>query len=487
MTNLNIEKTFADHLEENPVNSSSELVPRAISFSASSLKRVNIDRHSNIITNHALSSEQSDAAQWAASISNDDFYQSILSTASERGEIDLGTKGFTCRHSLTLDYATWLIGKHQVFGNVLILQSNYAYEAVLFDSLCLYVIQPQGIGQDRALGILIGQLQWPIHKSKIASYLSSCPRFAGINLSYPSPFHNITFGHTGLLSLHMKDLSLRTSAHILKGHTWFDPTHLFPSVISSVSEFEPKGLFLELSFAEPVFFCKVGHLYRTAAIENRMLDIALLASSIHASASLQSLTGLERKPQFCVWVGLTSGKRHLVNESEIVLATLEQLEKKKSIEYIFIDGWTGSSCKSEESDKTVIPGIYAEHDAEALRLANAIEHKLPNAKVKSLVGLTYEHKVAAALLCKFSITSAYTSSFVPARVCSLPGVIHSSNSGRPTLNMHIWRKSSMVPESITFDIIPESNDINPLDYSYKIAESAYTDWLSTIVNDRIIF
>lgn len=487
MISLNIEKAFAEHLEKSPVSLSSELVPRAISFSASIFKRVNIDRFSNIISNQALSSEESDAVQWAASISNDDFYTNILSSASERGEIILDTKDFTCRHSLTLDYSTWLIGQHPVYGNVLVLQSNYAYEAVLFDCLSLYVIQPQGIGQDRALGILIGQLQWPIHKSRIARYLSSSPRFAGINLSYPSPFHNITFGHTGLLSLHMKNLSPRTAVHILKGHTWFDPTHLFPSVVSSVSEFEPKGQFIELSSADPVFFCKVGHLYRTAAIENRMLDIAFLASSVHYSASLQSLIGLERKPQFCVWVGLTSGKRLLVNESSIILATLEQLEKRKSIEYVFIDGWTGSSCKSEESDKTVIPALYAEHDTEALRLANAIEYRFPNARVKSLVGFTYEHKVAAALLCKFSITSAYTSSFVPARVCSLPGVIHSSNSGRPTLNMHIWRKSSMVPESITIDVIPNSNDINPLDYSYEIVESSYADWLSKIVTDKVSF
>ena len=182
-----------------------------------------------------------------------------------------------------------------------------------------------------------------------------------------------------------------------------------------------------------------------------------------------------------LWLGLTSGKRLLLNEQEVVLATVEALMVSEGLNCVFIDGWTGSSALL---DKAVIasdtPAGYESHASEAQQCTEAINQRWPDLKVRSLVGLPYEYKVAVGLLCRFSLTSAYTSSVIPARVCSLPGVIHSSKVGRQMIDMHIWRHSEFVPDELITDRLDPNANINPLDVDYLIDVNGYAQWLAML-------
>jgi hypothetical protein len=104
--------------------------------------------------------------------------------------------------------------------------------------------------------------------------------------------------------------------------------------------------------------------------------------------------------------------------------------------------------------------------------------------VRSLVGLPYEYKVAVGLLCRFSVTSAYTSSVIPARVCSLPGVVHSSRVGKQMIDMHIWRHSEFVPDALITDKLDPDANINPLDADYLIDIRGYSQWLSVLMKQQ---
>ncbi|MFZ4565794.1 MAG: hypothetical protein ACOYMY_04960 [Prochlorococcaceae cyanobacterium] len=429
------------------------------------------------------------ALEWMQRIENDDFMLEIgESLSTQRQSLMLRRTELCINHSLTTGFATWLLGTHPEFGSVLVLQLNYALEAILFEELDLYLLAPQGIEQAWSLASLWGMLMTntlytPRFEESLSRYLKTMPAFGGLNLSYHSPFHTMTFGHAGLLKFHLGGYDLRAKARVVNNHLWFDASRLFPTVVAETTEFTPTGRFIEIEAMEPVFHCKVGQLYRVSnTVDHRMLDLAYLATSSTYIPTVRESLELGDGVIRGLWVGLTSGKRQLLNELEIVLATVEALIANDGINCVFIDGWTGSSVVLNKDEKvTDTPSGYESHTAEAEACTKAINQRWPSLMVRSLVGLPYEYKVATGLLCKFSLTSAYTSSVIPSRVCSLPGVIHSSRVGREVMNMHIWRHSEFVPDELITDrLVPEAN-INPLDADYLIDISCYSQWLNRLI------
>ncbi|MFM7230173.1 MAG: hypothetical protein ACKO2F_11130 [Cyanobacteriota bacterium] len=435
-----------------------------------------------------LTGQQQEVVAWVQSLDNNAWMLEIGESLSKgRQGLNLKSAELKINHSLTTDFSTWLLGEHGRFGSVLVLQLNYALEAILFDDLDLYVLAPQGIQQGLSLASLWGQLasntlHTPGFGASLKKYLESGPKFGGLNVSYHSPFHTMTFGHPGLLKYHLQGYDLRAKALVVKNHLWFQAAHLFPTVVSEAKEFTPTGRFLELEAASPVFFCKVGDLYRLNNTEgHRLLDLAYLAVSTAYIPTVRNLLQLGDGAVKGLWVGLTSGKRQLLNEQEVVLATVETLMDTGSLSCTFIDGWTGSSSLLEHGETTPsTPAGYESHGAEADACRDAINKRWPALKVRSLVGLPYEYKVAAGLLCSYSLTSAYTSSVIPARVCSLPGVIHSSRVGRQMIDMHIWRHSEFVPDELITDQLEPEADINPLDADYMIDVNEYSRWLAAL-------
>lgn len=420
-----------------------------------------------------LSKEQSNAIEWANRLDNPLIYIDICKSIETNGKVRLDQGSFLACHSLSLNTNTWLLGSHQEFGSVYLLQSNYSLEAILFNDLSLYAICRNGIDQLNSLGSLIGQCEWPHHREWLAHYLTTSPKFAGFNQTFPSPFHNIVFGHTGLLQVYYANICLRAPAYILSKHAWFDPSRLFPTVIQKTVEISHSSSFLECLCDHPVFHVKIAHVYRTAAAENLWLDSTLLSSSV-------SLHQPPSNTEFSLWIGLTSGKRSLLNECDIIIALLSQLNILHRVNTVFIDGWTGSSTESSIMQAEA-PVLYESHNNEFLNISTALSREFPGIIVNSMIGLSYEQKVSICCSCNFSFTSAYTASIVPSRFCGIPGVIHSSNAGLPFLNMHIWKSSSFVPPSCITDVSSQDTRLDPLDSSYKIDLAAFNTWIKPIL------
>jgi hypothetical protein len=432
------------------------------------------------------------AITWMRQIENNSFASDIgASLVRSHTGLQLDNIGLSISHSLTLDCVTWLLGHHSLFGDVLVLQLNYCIEAILFDDLSLYVHAPQGVKQNTSLAsfwyIFTANIQFTVDfESLLDNYLISSPKFAGINFSYHSPFHTIAFGHGGLLHYHMLGYELRAKAHVLKDHMWFQPAHLFPAIIAEASEFSPTGKFLELGTELPQFYCKVGDFYNAAnTTHNRLVDLACLASSSPYSKSVRRKLQLDESRIKGLWVGLTSGNRQLVNELDIVLNTVEALVKHNGINVVFIDGWTASSANLERDDiLQEAPEGYRGHSLEVQNYEKAIKERWPDLSVKSLLGLPYEYKVCVGLFCRFSLTSAYTSSIIPSRVCGVAGVVHSSNTGREFIDMHIYKNSEFAPEYITTDILETDSSIDPLNTNYALDPDGYSEWLEGVLLRR---
>ena len=129
-----------------------------------------------------------------------------------------------------------------------------------------------------------------------------------------------------------------------------------------------------------------------------------------------------------------------------------------------------------DSESGLEPELYKGHADEYIQIEKKIMAHFPGIKCISLLGKSYEKKILVAAGCHLSLTSAYTASVVPSRICGLPGIVHTSNAGLGGLNMHIWRKALIVPPDIIFDHdVPPNQD--PVDTSYEIVESKFEVWL----------
>lgn len=460
---------------------------------ADEISTVQLNEHSHsTVVNQGPAEVPLTAMTWVKGIDNDrlmlEMGASLMNSA--RG-LTLASIDVVCHHSLTTDFATWLLGHHPSFGRVLLLQLNYTVEAVLLDDLGVYLLCPQGIQQTWSLASFYGAVasnieHTPGFEATLDRYLLAQPHFAGLNLSYHSPFHTMTFGHTGLLQYHLAGHDLHATAHVVADHLWFEPAHLFPTVVNHTKTFTPTGRFLELEAEEPVFFCKVGQLYRVDDTRiHRLVDLAYLAASSPYQTTMRKRFALGNGDLRALWVGLTSGKRALKNELEVVVETVAALQANDGLDAVFIDGWTGPSTQLEEEHLTMTtPAGYEQHAGEADSCRRALQQRWPELAVHSLVGLPYEHKVATGLLCTFSLTSAYTSSVIPARVCSLRGVIHSSRAGRQMIDMHIWRHAEFVPDELVTDNLNSDETINPLDANYSLDVRGYAGWLRQLIGQQ---
>ncbi|QPN65836.1 hypothetical protein [Synechococcus sp. CBW1006] len=379
----------------------------------------------------------------------------------------MSASGFECCHSLTTADSTWLLGKHLEFGEIAILQRNFSLEAVFFDDLSLLVL-------------IDGRLQVQMFTNMIhivfrnfadiENYLMSVPTFGGLNFTFPNPLHTICFGHSALLAIQNNGIALGTTAWCKESSLWFNPSNAFPSVVRNINLVSTmKSPFLELTTGNPIFLLKAAHKYNPFDDDlNRKLDLELLGSSCRSKV-------VPSAGNFKIWLGLTSGKRSLVNELDVMLVLAGLLIDKFSLSEIVVDGWTSSSDSDSKAREVNEPSVYKSHSSEYEAIMKAIRKAYPDCLVRSLIGISYEEKVLEALGCSFSFTSGFTASIVPSRICALPGIVHCSNRGKGLLKTHIHRKSLMVPSHIIEDQ-PHDSSVHPADTSYKIKLDDFVQW-----------
>lgn len=410
---------------------------------------------------------------WGASLSHADFYRQLGDAVARSGTIDLPELELSGSHSLTWRDATWLLLHHQRFGEVAVLQRNFSCEAVLFVEQDLFLIRREGRAQELILQQMLRNAL--LKQDAVRTYLNSKTTFGGFNFTFPNPFHTINYGHTALYRLAQDPLLLRTTAWVDRACAWFDPSVAFPTLVADVQEVPlPSTTFLELAASEPMLLIKPGHVYRNNEEPlNRQVELTLLAASGAARP--------KRDDGFRLWLGLTSGKRSLVNETPLMVALVDMLVQQRQLHEVVIDGWTGSSITDITENET--PQAYQSHRTEYEAMREAIQTRVPQVTVTSLIGRSYEQKLVEALGCKFFCTSAYTASILPSRFCAMEGVVHTSNRGLPHLRMHIHRRASFVPTTLVKDEAFE-DDLHPLDTSYSIPIEPFLKWVQEQVLNR---
>jgi hypothetical protein len=413
------------------------------------------------------------ACDWGASLSHDDFYRQLAAALERTGTIDLPELGLNGRHSLSWRDSTWLLLWHEQFGDVAVLQRNFSCEAVLFADLHLFLIRREGRLQEQILHQMLRNVL--LRQEAVKTYLKSLPTFGGINFTFPNPFHTINYGHTALYRLAQDPLLLRTKVWVDPANAWFDPSVAFPTVVAGLCAVPtPCPTFIELTTPEPIFLFKPAHVYRKHEEPlNRQVELALLAAS--GAAQPRPAAG------FRLWLGLTSGKRSLVNERSLMAALVELLVKNRHLNEVIIDGWTGSSMKDAVMEEA--PPGYSSHAEEFEQMRGAILERAPQVTIRSLIGRNYEEKLQEALGCGFFCSSAYTASILPSRFCAMGGVVHTSNRGLPHLRMHIHRRSLFVPKELVFDE-PFEEGLHPLDTSYRVAEEPFLRWVEQVISDH---
>jgi hypothetical protein len=415
-----------------------------------------------------LTETAAEAVAWGCALSRDNLYLEVGKALQKSGSIDLPDLKVSGRHSLTWRDATWLLMQHVMWGEVAILQRNFSCEAVLFSDLGLLLIRREGRLQQEILYQMLRNVL--LKQDEVMEYLSSKPTFGGINFTFPNPFHTINYGHTALYRMAQEALLLRTVAWVDPASAWFDPAQAFPTLVRELRQTpNPCTTFLELTTTDPIFLIKPGHVYRNNEEPlNRQVEVALLASSGSPQLAEQNA--------FRLWLGLTSGKRALANEIELMVALVKMLVRQQDLKEIVIDGWTGSSMKGISIQDA--PKAYSSHGEEFEQMREAITRESPEVKVRTLIGCCYEEKVREALSCDFFCSSAYTASILPSRFCALPGIVHTSNRGLAHLRMHIHRRANFVPPELIEDL-PFDEGLHPLDTSYTIPVEPFLNWVQT--------
>ena len=406
------------------------------------------------------------AVAWGLSLSTHDFYRKLAKSLEKSGSIELPDIGLRGRHSLSWRDATWLVLQHDQFGAVLVLQRNFSCEAILFADLHLFLVRREGRVQEQILYQMLRNVL--LRQDAVRDYLTSSPVFGGINFTFPNPFHTINYGHTALYRLAQDPLLLRTTAWLDPATAWFDPSAAFPAVVADLRPVPtPCRSFVELETDAPMFLFKPGHAYtQNEEPLNRQVELALMAAS--GAARPAGAQG------FRLWLGLTSGKRALVNEIPLMVALVKLLVQRRQLQEIVVDGWTGSSMPG--FTELEAPAAYSSHMGEFETMRAAIESEVSGVQITSLIGFSYEQKLREALSCGFFCTSAYTASILPSRFCALRGVVHTSNRGLPQLRMHIHRRAVFVPQELVEDE-PFEEGLHPLDTSYAITVEPFLNWI----------
>jgi hypothetical protein len=414
-----------------------------------------------------LPKDVTEGLRWARTISARDLLIDLVKTAAAKNVMESERWGLSGSHSLTWKDITWLHLSQKIFGPCWILQKNFSCEGVILPSLRLFYLKSQGRAQEKSAELLVHWLYR--FRDEIHGYINKKRIFTGFNLHFPSPFHTIASGHPALMKLALEGAATNCTGYLEPENAWFDTRLVFPTLVEGLKVNPNNDRPIEPWLETPGFLIKPAYGFNAKEEPfNRTLDLLLLA------ASMQSDSAIGNEPKAALWIGLTSGKRQLVNEPEVIKILIRYLHKRAPLDRVVIDGWTGSSI--QERDKTSTPDRYQSHSSEVTMLEGIVNEISPHIKVRSLVGCSYEEKVREGCKCSFSFTNAFTASLVPSRICSLPGIVHVSNRARGHLRMHVHRKSVFVPAEMIEDQAYDKS-LPPTDTCWAINKDQFTEWL----------
>tara|TARA_B100000700_G_scaffold284449_2_gene337694 strand:+ start:7980 stop:9521 length:1542 start_codon:yes stop_codon:yes gene_type:complete len=168
------------------------------------------------------------------------------------------------------------------------------------------------------------------------------------------------------------------------------------------------------------------------------------------------------KSSFDIWFGITGNGRQCVNQVSLLDITISKFSIEHSILNIYIDGVT-----SKES-------YYDLNDGDFLVFLDILTKykNNPNVNIFSLISLDYQQKIKISKRIDFFVSNGGTGALVPAKICSIPGIVHSNHKIRA------FDFASMENVEFIKGVIPrEVND----DQSYKISEKEYISSLDAYI------
>lgn len=122
---------------------------------------------------------------------------------------------------------------------------------------------------------------------------------------------------------------------------------------------------------------------------------------------------VEKTKDLCVWIGVTGQKRSWVEQIPGYVSIVRRLSQIQNIQ-LLIDGLTSEDGRSGDfpEDRIIVEEIISD---------------LPsNVSCENLVGADYGKKISLCKAADVFVTNGGTGSFVPLRICQIPGVIHYS-------------------------------------------------------------
>ena len=195
---------------------------------------------------------------------------------------------------------------------------------------------------------------------------------------------------------------------------------------------------------------------------------------LSSNTLFDQVSRLKEVGYFILWFGISTDKRSLENQTEILSLLVVELEKYHKV-CVVVDGWTFADNSTSNNHKLI------ESD---LNVLQQLQTLAVDTKFVSLIGTESSKKIAIAQLVDFHVSSAGTGSLWPSRIARKKGVLHTSNAFREVSDKgHVHHNSTYMPECIITDI---SNDNAKIDFiSYKIDVDKAIDFIK--LNYPILF
>jgi hypothetical protein len=182
-------------------------------------------------------------------------------------------------------------------------------------------------------------------------------------------------------------------------------------------------------------------------------------SSLYINANL-----MKQETNFMLWLGVTTGKRAWIEETDAYIALIDLLIQKYKHIGVVIDGWTAShttNIKQNQSNK-----FYSQDEVIKDKIIEKFKGN-SNVTFISVIGAMVEEKIAIADLTDFFIANHATGSLWISRIAKKRGITHISNAARESAKkLHIQWDVHLIPEKFTHDI--KENVETPFHISYNI-------------------
>lgn len=289
------------------------------------------------------------------------------------------------------------------------------------------------------------------------------PLLRGLIMSHGRPYHFFYDCAAMVHKLHEANLLGRLDHFQTVSGNFIDFTELYDlNVLNHVVKFSDINYRSEVDGS--IFF-KVG--LRFNKKNTQVIDLIrgfdrCLMKTVNKLAAVSTkyneVLKLKEDGYFILWFGVSTDKRSLRNQIDLVLSLVLELKQQHNV-CLLVDGWT-------VADKSYppAPGVIKQ-DLDVLK---ELQNVILDTHIVSLIGEESFQKICIASLVDFHVSSAGTGSLWPSRIAQKKGLMHISHAFRDVSRKgHLHSVDSRYfPSTLIEDI----KDIDArMDYiSYKV-------------------